>query len=79
MYDVRFSMYDLAKPGTQLGMIREPFELTTRHASPSPFAYASQFREPEARQISKSYIVHRTSYMGSPRLNHRWQTHFRCL
>ena len=60
MYDVRFSMYDLAKPGTQLGMIREPFELTARYAPPSPFAYASQFREPEARHISKSYLVPRT-------------------
>ena len=64
MYDVRCTMYDLAKPGTQLGIIREPFELTTRHAPPSPFAYASQFREPEARQISKSYIENRTSYIG---------------
>ena len=31
-----------------------PFEPTTRHAPPSPSAPASQFREPEARQISKS-------------------------
>ncbi len=58
-------MYDLAKPGMQLCLIRKPFEPTTAHDFPTTFAYAPQFRELEARQISKSYIVHRKSYIGN--------------
>ena len=67
MYDVRWTMYDLwssralreklAKPGTQLRMIRAPFELLRCMIFPTPSAKASH--SPRLwRAIIQ--IVHRT-------------------
>ena len=54
MYDVRRTMYDLAKPWTRLRIIRHLSNQPLCMIFPTTFAYAPQFREPEARQISKS-------------------------
>ena len=52
MYDVRCTMYDLAKPWTQLRMIRAPFKPTTLYDLAKPW---TQLRT--IRHLSNYYLA----------------------